>query len=154
MDDNLLVKFIFIFVLIILGLVIGLIIILLPRTNVQLDQSCTHQSDCAVGLVCSKAPRSLTGTVCLKGLNLECETNSECSTGLVCRDKVCLLPTGTIALTIENNLSFNNNISQPEVAQLQFNQNNFVNKMTPITTLPTNFFSNNFNLVDYNKKKH
>ncbi len=134
MEDNLLVIFIFIFVLIILGLMIGLIIILLPKTAVQLDQPCLHQTDCSAGLVCSAAPRGLTGSVCLKGLEQVCETNTECSTGLKCINHVCSF-TGTIAPT--------EMINMVSTSPLQFNQNNFVTKMTPITSL-SGLFSNTF----------
>lgn len=152
MDDNLLVIFIFIFVLILLGLMIGLIILLLPKSNVQLDGSCTHQTECAVGLVCSAAPRTFTGSVCLKGLLQECETNSECSTGLTCVNHLCSLTgsTGTPPLTlISNNLVFN---TQPSFSTTLIKNNFMVQKMTPITTLPSTFYSN-FNLPSVDKKK-
>lgn len=128
MEDSLLIIFIFIFVLILLALMIGLIILILPKHNAQLDQSCTNQTDCALGLVCSPAPRSFTGTVCLKGLHQECVTNSECFTN-VCHNNICSL-TGNVPLnlTTPSTLMFNQSLS--------FTQSNFAPRLTPITSLP------------------
>ena len=150
-SSSILVIIIFIFILIILGVVIWFIVMMRPKNTVPLFGACTHQNDCAPGLVCSTWSLSQTGSVCLEGISGACDMTSDCATGLVCTDKVCVtLPTTTSqpiqtlnfvdpimlnssAATLNNNLN---------TSVLEFNHhvltNNIINKapmMQPITSL-------------------
>lgn len=105
----------FVFILVILGLVIWLVIILVPKTTVALFGACTHQTDCSAGLVCSNWALSVTGTVCLNGVSNVCTINSDCATGLTCQSGVCtslplasqVIPNTLSNTSLTNNLMFN-----------------------------------------------
>lgn len=144
-----LVIIIFLCIFIILGLIIWLIIVLVPRENVKLFGKCTHQTECDLGLVCSSSSMAALGTICLGGISQVCTITSDCATGLTCESGVCsaLPQQPPVVTTIEQpELMF-----QPLVNNVQFipfapmienslTINNF-NKMsnpqvlTPITSL-------------------
>src|SRR5688572_9237276 len=87
----------FIISLTILGLIIWILVIMVPKNNVQLYGNCTHQLDCATGLVCSQ--RTGSTSVCLNGLEQLCTTDSECASPFVCSEnnniKVCMVKTNS-----------------------------------------------------------
>ena len=108
-SSSALVIIIFIFMLALVGLIIWIIIIMIPKNSVGLYGQCSHQQDCSTGLVCGRSivgAVSPTGTVCLGGIAQPCTIDSECAAPFVCQEnesqnRVCMArsPTGTTLST-------------------------------------------------------
>lgn len=143
-ESNSIIIVIFIFMLVILGLIIWIIIIMLPKNNVQLFGKCTHQLDCASGLVCATNPTNTTTTVCLSGLEQSCNTDTECADALVCLEnqdkvKVCTVKPPTLNLIsnisdlqfeIQSNAQFNTLHPQQQFVNQNRIQLSPLNKLT------------------------
>ena len=117
-NNSIIIIITFIFTLAILGLIIWIIILLIPKNNVQLFGHCTHQLDCSTGLVCSQ---TVSNTVCLNGLAQLCNTDSECAAPLVCSEnsdkvKVCMVKTNPI---VTLNTTMSNLVFEPSAPVLQ-----------------------------------
>ncbi|HSW76668.1 MAG TPA: hypothetical protein VLG50_06470 [Candidatus Saccharimonadales bacterium] len=147
-NNTIIIIFVFLFILLILALAIWLIIMVVPRNNVSLFGQCTHQNECASGLVCGKwqITTSPTGTVCLQGLEGSCDIDSDCSAGLTCQDHVCktfIIPsTMTPPSTITTPMTF-----LPHDQVLQFDQGIIQQPLRTITSLNQLLCSHNKYLV-------
>lgn len=127
-NNNIIIIVIFIATLIIIGLIIWIIYSLMPKQTVGLFGSCTHQTECSSGLICSKNANN-DKLVCLGGIEQPCENNTDCGFDLICNDnKVC---SQKITATV-NNVNNGNALTMHPVITFNVNQSR---KITPITSL-------------------
>jgi len=106
--NNTVIIIIFFGVLIIIGLVIWIIYMMVPKNTAGLFSSCVHQTDCATGLVCSK--NTTNQFVCLGGLQQACSTKTDCAENLICSNNICVSPTGLSSNTLNTLNTLNDNI--------------------------------------------
>lgn len=136
MDDNqdtnkniIILIIIFLLLLLIMAMIVVIIIYLVPKNNVQEFGSCTLQTECANGLVCTVSSLDNT-TRCLSGLNQLCDTDNDCATPFVClensnKNKICMIK--PIPTTTMN--AVNTTFNTPLVLQ----QNNTQSLFQPLT---------------------
>lgn len=104
-NNSFIIIIIFIVMLVILGLIIWIIVMMIPKHNVQLYGTCVSQIDCASGLVCSSSSK---GYICLNGLDIPCTIDSECADSFVCHENKCTKKISTILNSVMSNLTFEN----------------------------------------------
>lgn len=133
--NNTIIIIIFFAVLIIIGLIIWIIYMMIPKNTVELFGNCTHQTDCANGLVCStNKNNNSTQYVCLGGYQQSCGTSSDCAGDLICSNSVCVNKTTTSTTTTTFNTTLNTNDIMFNTfvdPQIYFG----VRKMHPITSI-------------------
>lgn len=137
--NNTIIIIIFFAVLIIIGLIIWIIYMMIPKNTVELFGNCTHQTDCVNGLVCSRNKNNnSTQYVCLGGYQQSCGTSSDCAGELICSNSVCVNKTVTPATIINNSSPVFTTFNNMTDTNITFNTGPRyfgVQKIRPITSI-------------------